>query len=52
LDWDDFLSLPGEGQSFRVAVYRTNRQIEAVLAFEQNRKMKQAAKAKKTPRRK
>ena len=52
LDWDKFLALPSDAQSFRVAVYRTNRQIDAVLAYAHQRKMKQAVKARKHPRRK
>ena len=50
LDWAEFQELSGEAQSFRVAVYRTNRQIDAVLAFEQNRKAK--ARARRNAKRK
>lgn len=45
--WQEFLDLPGDEQAFLVAVHRTDRQIDAVLAAEQARKIKAANKAKK-----
>lgn len=45
--WEDFIELPGDEQAFLVAVHRTDRQIDAVLAAEQARKMRAANKAKK-----
>jgi hypothetical protein len=38
LDWDKFCDLDGIDQSFLVAVYRTAKQIEAVEAWQQNKK--------------
>lgn len=44
--WEEFVAMPGDEQAFLVAVHRTDRQIDAVLAAEQVRKMKRANKGK------
>lgn len=44
--WEEFRELEGDEQAFLVAVHRTDRQIDAVLAAEQVRKMRAANKGK------
>lgn len=38
--WEEFERLPEDKASFATAVYRTQRQIDAVLAYKQYRKSK------------
>lgn len=47
IPWEAFEAMDSDVQAFHVAVFRTNRQIDAVLAHEQHRKMRaQAARAR------
>jgi len=42
--WDEWRSLPVDEQSFLLAVFETNRQIEAVTAYHAERKAKARSK--------
>lgn len=44
--WEEFEDLPLDMQIRNLAVYRTSRQIDAVLVHEQHKKQKRAARKK------
>lgn len=50
--WEEFQELSTDDQSFLIAVYRSQRQIDAVMAYEQysKRKKAEAAAARKGKR--
>lgn len=44
--WEEFEALPLDMQARNLAVYRTSRQMEAALVYEQHQKQKRNAKRK------
>jgi hypothetical protein len=49
MSWKQFCRMSGDDQAFHVAVYRTNQQIEAVIADDQAKTAKRnASKGKRT----